>query len=678
MRVRMAVRRMTLEEADRLEAFLAGLPGVVQASVHERTCCAVIRYTGPRQPLTAALSRFSYAAAPAGSAAHSSRALGRRYEERLCGMVLFKLVRRLFIPAPVRTALTILQAVPFVLKAVRTLLKRKMKMELLDGISIFISLLRRDFATASSVMFLLKLGELLEEWTHKKSVDDLARCMSLNVDKVWLQRPEGEVLVPIGEVVPGDLVAVRTGGVVPLDGDVVEGECTVNQSSLTGESVPVLKRPGSRLYAGTAVEEGGCVFRVLSGSGEGRYDKIVRMIEQSEKLKSGAELKAAGIADKLVPYTLGGSVLTYLLTRSLTRALSVLMVDFSCALKLAMPLSVLSAMREAGRRQITVKGGRFLEAVAAADTVVFDKTGTLTRACPAVAGVIPFGGRKETEMLRLAACLEEHFPHSMAAAVVRAAKERGLQHEEMHSKVEYIVAHGVASQVGEEKVVIGSAHFVFEDEGCTVPEGEEWKYDALPAEYSHLYLAIGGKLAAVICISDPLRPEAGAVVAGLHALGIRNAVMLTGDSHRTAAAIAREAGVDSFQAELLPEDKAAYIRRLREEGHTVIMLGDGVNDSPALSAADAGIAVSTGAAIAREIADITVSAEDLREVLALRELAEALMRRIRQNYRLVIGINGGLIALGALGVLQPAACALLHNLSTVGISLKSMTRLLDE
>ena len=527
-------------------------------------------------------------------------------------------------------------------------------------------------------MFLLKLGELLEEWTHKKSVDDLARCMSLNVDKVWLQRPEGEVLVPIGEVVPGDLVAVRTGGVVPLDGDVVEGECTVNQSSLTGESVPVLKRPGSRLYAGTAVEEGGCVFRVLSGSGEGRYDKIVRMIEQSEKLKSGAELKAAGIADKLVPYTLGGSVLTYLLTRSLTRALSVLMVDFSCALKLAMPLSVLSAMREAGRRQITVKGGRFLEAVAAADTVVFDKTGTLTRACPAVAGVIPFGGRKETEMLRLAACLEEHFPHSMAAAVVRAAKERGLQHEEMHSKVEYIVAHGVASQVGEEKVVIGSAHFVFEDEGCTVPEGEEWKYDALPAEYSHLYLAIGGKLAAVICISDPLRPEARAVVAGLHALGIRNAVMLTGDSERTAAAIAREAGVDSFQAELLPEDKAAYIRRLREEGHTVIMLGDGVNDSPALSAADAGIAVSTGAAIAREIADITVSAEDLREVLALRELAEALMRRIRQNYRLVIGINGGLIALGALGVLQPAACALLHNLSTVGISLKSMTRLLDE
>lgn len=678
MRLEMAVKRMTLDEADRLEYFLSSLPGVRQAAVHERTRCAVIRYTGPREGIVAALSRFRYADVPDGQIVHSSRALNRQYEEKLVGMVLFKAVRSLFFPAPLRAAYAAVQSIPYLVKGLKVLFKRKMKIELLDGLSIGISLFRRDFGTAGSVMFLLRLGELLEEWTHKKSVDDLARCMSLNVDKVWLRTPEGELLVPAGKVRTGDCIAVRMGGVIPLDGTVEEGECTVNQASLTGESVPAAKHPGSRVYAGTVVEEGECVVRVLRQSGEGRYDKIVRMIEQSEKLKSGAEQKASGIADRLVPYTLAGSVLTYLFTRSITRALSVLMVDFSCSLKLAMPLSVLSAMREAGEKQATVKGGKYLEAVAAADTVVFDKTGTLTKACPSVAGVIPFGGRSEDEMLRLAACLEEHFPHSMANAVVRAAKERGLQHEEMHSKVEYIVAHGIASTVGEEKVLIGSAHFVFEDEGCTVPDGEQWKFDALPVQYSHLYLAIGGQLAAVICIADPLRPEVRGIIQALHSLGVKEAVMLTGDSERTAAAIAREAGVDAFQAEMLPEDKAAYIQRLKAEGRTVIMLGDGINDSPALSAADAGIAVSSGAAIAREIADITISSEDLGELVALRRLAGALMRRIRQNYRFVIGFNGGLIALGALGVLQPAACALLHNLSTLGISLKSMTRLLDE
>ena len=525
------------------------------------------------------------------------------------------------------------------------------------------------------VMFLLEVGELLEEWTRKKSVADLARCMSLNVDRVWLRTAQGEVLVPVSQIQPGDAVVVRAGGIIPVDGLVLEGEVTVNQASLTGESIPVPKRPGGAVYAGTVVEEGECVLEVKQASGQSRYDQIVHMIEQSEQMKSEAESKAANLADKLVPYTFAGSLLSFALTRNVTRALSVLMVDFSCALKLAMPLAVLSAMREAGRAHITVKGGKFLEAVAAADTIVFDKTGTLTHACPRVAQVVSFGTKEEAEMLRLAACLEEHFPHSMANAVVEEAKRRGLRHEEYHSKVEYLVAHGIASTVDGERVLIGSAHFVFEDEGCVIPEGEQERFDALPPEYSHLYLAVGGQLAAVICISDPLREEAKEALSALRTLGITSTVMLTGDSYRTAAAIAAQVGVDDFRAGVLPADKAEYVARLRREGHTVLMVGDGINDSPALSEADAGIAISDGAAIAREIADITIAADSLWELVELRRIAMALMARIHSNYRFVIGFNGTLIALGVAGVLPPATSATLHNLSTLGVSLRSMGRL---
>ena len=519
------------------------------------------------------------------------------------------------------------------------------------------------------------LGEVLEEWTRKKSVADLARCMSLNVDRVWLRTAQGEVLVPVSQIQPGDAVVVRAGGIVPVDGLVLEGEVTVNQASLTGESIPVPKRPGGAVYAGTVVEEGECVLEVKQASGQSRYDQIVHMIEQSEQMKSEAESKAANLADKLVPYTFVGSLLSFALTRNVARALSVLMVDFSCALKLAMPLAVLSAMREAGRAHITVKGGKFLEAVAAADTIVFDKTGTLTHACPRVAQVVSFGGKEESEMLRLAACLEEHFPHSMANAVVEEAKRRGLRHEEYHSKVEYLVAHGIASTVDEERVLIGSAHFIFEDEGCVIPEDEQERFDALPPEYSHLYLAVGGQLAAVICISDPLREEAKEVLSTLRALGVTSTVMLTGDSYRTAAAIAAQVGVDDFRAGVLPADKAEYVARLRREGHAVLMVGDGINDSPALSEADAGIAISDGAAIAREIADITIAADSLWELVELRRIAMALMARIHSNYRFVIGFNGALIALGVTGFLPPATSATLHNLSTLGVSLRSMSAL---
>ena len=608
---------------------------------------------------------------------HSSRALNRTYEEKLVGRIAFKAVRSLFFPAPLRIAYTLWKSIPYLFRGVRCLLRGKLRVELLDGLSIGISMVRRDFATAGSVMFLLELGELLEEWTHKKSVDDLARCMSLNIDRVWLKTPSGEVLVPLNQVKTGDRIAVRMGGLIPLDSTIEEGEVMVNQASLTGESIPVPKRPGTAVYAGTVVEEGECILRVTQQSGESRYDKIVAMIEQSEKLKSAAENKASNLADKLVPYTLVGSGLAYLLTRNVTRALSVLMVDFSCALKLAMPLAVLSAMREASTYHVTVKGGKYLEAVAKADTIVFDKTGTLTYACPVVAGVIPFGGHSEEEMLRLAACLEEHFPHSMANAVVQAARDRGLSHEEMHSQVEYLVAHGIASTVGTERVVIGSAHFVFEDEACTIPDGEQERFDTLPEQYSHLYLAIGGQLAAVICISDPLRTEAEAVINALRRLGIQKTVMLTGDSERTAAAIAAQVGVDEYRSEVLPEDKARFVEEERAQGHTVMMLGDGINDSPALSAADVGIAISDGAAIAREIADITIAADDLFELVSLRMVASSLMRRIQSNYRFVIGFNGALIALGTAGALSPAASAMLHNLSTLGVSLRSMTNLLD-
>ena len=676
-RFRLRQKQMTLAQADLLEAWIQGKSWCRQVTVHERTCCVILYYDGTRQAVLNEIRHFSWQEAERTTAlpAHSSRALNREFEEKLVTKVVCKAACTLFLPPPLRIARILWHMIPFVRRGLRCLLRRRIKVELLDALSISISACRRDFGTAGMVMFLLEVGELLEEWTRKKSVADLARCMSLNVDRVWLRTAQGEVLVPVSQIQPGDAVVVRAGGIVPVDGLVLEGEVTVNQASLTGESIPVPKRPGGAVYAGTVVEEGECVLEVKQASGQSRYDQIVHMIEQSEQMKSEAESKAANLADKLVPYTFIGSLLSFVLTRNVARALSVLMVDFSCALKLAMPLAVLSAMREAGRAHITVKGGKFLEAVAAADTIVFDKTGTLTHACPRVAQVVPFGGKEEAEMLRLAACLEEHFPHSMANAVVEEAKRRGLRHEEYHSKVEYLVAHGIASTVDGERVLIGSAHFVFEDEGCVIPEGEQERFDALPPEYSHLYLAVGGQLAAVICISDPLREEAKEVISALRALGITSTVMLTGDSYRTAAAIAAQVGVDDFRAGVLPADKAEYVARLRREGHTVLMVGDGINDSPALSEADAGIAISDGAAIAREIADITIAADSLWELVELRRIAMALMARIHSNYRFVIGFNGALIALGVAGVLPPATSATLHNFSTLGVSLRSMSRL---
>ena len=676
-RFRLRQKQMTLAQADLLEAWIQGKSWCRQVTVHERTCCVILYYDGTRQAVLNEIRHFSWQEAERTTAlpAHSSRALNREFEEKLVAKVVCKAACTLFLPSPLRIARILWHMIPFVRRGLRCLLRRRIKVELLDALSISISACRRDFGTAGMVMFLLEVGELLEEWTRKKSVADLARCMSLNVDRVWLRTAQGEVLVPVSQIQPGDAVVVRAGGIIPVDGLVLEGEVTVNQASLTGESIPVPKRPGGAVYAGTVVEEGECVLEVKQASGQSRYDQIVHMIEQSEQMKSEAESKAANLADKLVPYTFAGSLLSFALTRNVTRALSVLMVDFSCALKLAMPLAVLSAMREAGRAHITVKGGKFLEAVAAADTIVFDKTGTLTHACPRVAQVVSFGTKEEAEMLRLAACLEEHFPHSMANAVVEEAKRRGLRHEEYHSKVEYLVAHGIASTVDGERVLIGSAHFVFEDEGCVIPEGEQERFDALPPEYSHLYLAVGGQLAAVICISDPLREEAKEVLSALRALGITSTVMLTGDSYRTAAAIAAQVGVDDFRAGVLPADKAEYVARLRREGHTVLMVGDGINDSPALSEADAGIAISDGAAIAREIADITIAADSLWELVELRRIAMALMARIHSNYRFVIGFNGALIALGVAGVLPPATSATLHNLSTLGVSLRSMGRL---
>ena len=653
-RIKLQLKRMTLEQADRLELWLQSKAWARHVIVHERTCCIILHYEGDRQAVLDDIRHFSWEEAEAAISlpSHSTRALNREFEEKLVSKVVMKAACTLFLPSPLRIVRIVWHMIPFVRRGLRCLLRRRIKVELLDALSVSISVCQRDFGTAGMVMFLLEVGELLEEWTRKKSVADLARCMSLNVDRVWLRTGQGEVLVPVSQIQPGDAVVVRAGGIIPVDGLVLEGEVTVNQASLTGESIPVPKRPGGAVYAGTVVEEGECVLEVKQASGKSRYDQIVHMIEQSEQMKSAAESKAANLADQLVPYTFAGSLLSYLLTRNVARALSVLMVDFSCALKLAMPLAVLSAMREAGRSHITVKGGKFLEAVAAADTIVFDKTGTLTHACPKVAKIIPFGGRDEREMLRVAACLEEHFPHSMANAVVEEARQQGLTHDEFHSKVEYLVAHGIASTVNGERVLIGSAHF-----------------------YSHLYLAVGGQLAAVICISDPLREEAKDVLATLRALGISNTVMLTGDSHRTAAAIAAQVGVDDFRSEVLPVDKADYVARLRRDGHTVLMVGDGINDSPALSEADAGIAISDGAAIAREIADITIAADSLWELVELRRIAMALMARIHSNYRFVIGFNGALIALGMAGIIPPATSATLHNLSTLGVSLRSMSAL---
>ena len=677
MRLRLRQKKMTLRQADLLEAWLKGQPWARDAVVHERTCCVILTYGGDRETVLSAIGSFTWAGAEETVTlpSHSTRALNREFQEKLVGKVLMKGVSTLFLPAPLRIARVVWHMIPFLSKGLRCLGRRRIKVELLDALSIGISAFRRDFGTAGTVMFLLEIGELLEDWTRKKSVADLAESLSLHVDRVWLKTPAGDVLTPIGQIRPGDQVVVRAGGVIPLDGVVAQGEATINQASLTGESVPVAKRPGSAVYAGTVVEEGECILDVKQASGQGRYDQIVEMIQRSEQMKSATEAKASNLADRLVPYTFAGSLLSFALTRNVTRALSVLMVDFSCALKLAMPLAVLSAMREAGREHITVKGGKFLEAVAQADTIVFDKTGTLTHACPRVAEVVPFNGKDEAEMLRLAACLEEHFPHSMANAVVEEARRRGLRHEERHATVEYLVAHGIASSVDREQVRIGSAHFIFEDEQCVIPEDEQAKFDALSPAFSQLYLAIDGVLSAVICISDPLREEAKDVLSALRGLGVKNAVMLTGDSPRTAAAIAEQLGVDDFRAGVLPSDKADYVAALRREGHTVLMVGDGINDSPALSEADAGIAISDGAAIAREIADITIAADSLWELVRLRQLAMALLHRIQNNYRFVIGFNGALISLGVAGVLPPATSAMLHNLSTLAVSLHSMSAL---
>ena len=680
MRVHVEKVRMTLHRADVLEAYLNHHDAIVHAAVYERTGDVVITYTGRRSAAIAVLAGYKFDVPEYDALVTSadSRRLNREYQDKMFDLVAGRCLRKLFLPAPLDAAYTAFRSIRFLWKGVRGGLSRRLEVEVLDALSIGVSLLRGDFGTAGSVMFLLNLGSLLEEWTRKKSLDDLARSMALNVDKVWVRSQGTEVLVPLTKVRSGDEVVVRSGNMIPLDGTVLEGEAMVNQAALTGEAMPVRKAEGSTLYAGTVVEEGECIFIAKAEGGSNRYDKIVAMIEESEKLKSSTENRALVLADKLVPWCLGATVVTYLLTRNATRAISCLMVDFSCALKLSMPLAVLSAMRECGSYHITVKGGKYLEALSKADTIVFDKTGTLTRATPQVVEVVPFSGCNEREVLQLAACLEEHFPHSMANAVVRAAKERGISHEEMHSEVEYIVAHGIASRVGGQRVVIGSHHFVFEDEKCTIPTAEQQKFDALKPAYSHLYMAASGQLVGVICISDPLRPEAAAVLNGLRALGIRNTVMMTGDSERTAAAIAKQVGVDRFFAEVLPEDKANFVQQAKAEGHTVVMIGDGINDSPALSAADIGIAINSGAAIAREIADVTIKADSLEELVALKAIANSLQKRVHANYRFVLTFNSALIALGALGILQPASSAMLHNLSTIGISLKSMTNLLPE
>lgn len=670
---------MTLRQADVLEYYIRNIDGITDVKVYDRTADTVIFYCGSNKRIIEALAAFSFESAENEGLVpdHTSRVLNREFEDKLVMKVLLRFASKSFLPAPIRAGMAIIRSVRYISAGLKSLLNGKLSVSVLDATAVTVSLVRGDFSTASSVMFMLGLGELLEDWTHKKSVSDLAGAMSLNVDKVWLKNGE-ETLVSVSDVKEGDRIIVRTGNMIPLDGKVVKGEAAVNQASMTGEALPVRKVCGSYAYAGTVVEEGECVIEVEKVSGGGRYDRIVKMIEESEKLKSTAEDKASRLADRLVPYTLGGTVLTYMLTRNVTKTLAVLMVDFSCALKLSMPIAVLSAMRECNQYNISVKGGKFLEAAAKADTIVFDKTGTLTYAQPKVAKIVTFGNRAENDMLRLAACLEEHYPHSLANAVVEEAKARGLNHEEYHSKVEYVVAHGISSTVENRKVVIGSYHFVFEDENCRIPDGDEQKFADISDEYSHLYLAVSGVLTAVICISDPLRKEAKDAIKALHALGVKNVVMMTGDNEKTAAAVAREVGVDEYHAEVLPEDKAKFIREEKTAGRTVIMIGDGVNDTPALSEADVGIAINTGAAIAKEIADITISSEDLFEIVKLRELASALTKRIDRNYRFIVGFNFMLIVLGVAGFIQPTTSAMLHNMSTLCISLKSMTNLLPE
>ena len=670
-RLHMAQRQMSIRQADLLQYYLTTLPQVKAAKVYERTCDAVVRYKGDRKRLLEGIQKFSYADEKLMELApkHTGRALNREYKEKLIRKLLVKALTKTFFPSPLNALYTAVQAVPYLWKGIRCLANGRLEVEVLDATAITVSMARSDVNTAGSIMFLLGIGGLLEEWTRKKSVDDLARSMSLNIGKVWQEMDGAEVLVPLSRIREGDLVTVHVGSMVPLDGIVAEGEAMINQASMTGESVPVHKEAGGYVYAGTAVEEGEITICVKKAAGSTRFERIVHMIEESEKLKSSVEGKAATLADALVPWSLGGTVLTWLLTRNVTKALSILMVDFSCALKLAMPLAVLSAMREASGHHITVKGGKYMEAVAEADTIVFDKTGTLTKAQPVVADIVTFEGRDQNEMLRVAACLEEHFPHSMANAVVSESVRRHLVHEEMHSKVDYIVAHGIASYIGQERVVIGSYHFVFEDEKCVIPQGEEEKFEELPEEYSHLYMAIGGVLAAVICIQDPLREEAPEAIRRLKELGISKVVMMTGDS-------ARRVGVDEYYSEVLPEDKAGFVEKEKQAGRKVIMIGDGINDSPALSAADVGIAISEGAEIAREIADITISQDDLLQLATLKALSNGLMKRINGNYRFVISFNLGLMILGVAGVLIPSTSALLHNTSTLGVSLKSMTDLL--
>ncbi len=680
LRIHIIQNRMTYAEADTLSWYLEEQENVTEVKVYERTADAVICYKGEREEILTVLKQFSYekAEVPETVLSSSGRQLNEEYKERLITKTVLHYGSKLFLPMPVRAVITSVKSVKYIWKGIRCLAHGRLEVPVLDATAISVSVFRKDFATAGSVMFLLGIGEIIEEWTHKKSVGDLARSMSLNVKKVWLKREDQEILVKSSEVQPGDEIIVHMGNVIPFDGEVSDGEGMVNQASLTGEAMPVRRVSGQSVYAGTVLEEGELQIRVKAVTGSTRYEKIVGMIENSEKLKSSVEGKAEHLADRLVPYTLLGTGVAWLLTRNVTRTLSVLMVDFSCALKLAMPITVLSAIREAGENHITVKGGKFLEAVADADTIVFDKTGTLTKATPTVKDVVVFGEYPKEEALRVAACLEEHFPHSMAKAVVDAAKECNLSHEEMHSKVEYIVAHGISSYINDKKVVIGSSHFVFEDEECTIDPQYQDRYDTLPSEYSHLYLAIEHKLAAVICIEDPLREEAAEMVKSLKAAGITKVVMMTGDSERTAAAIAKRVGVDEYYAEVLPEDKANFVEKEKAEGRKVIMIGDGINDSPALSAADAGIAISDGAEIAREIADITIAADDLREVVTLKLLSNLMLKRIHRNYRSIVGINSGLIALGVTGMIQPTMSALLHNTSTLLISLRSMRNLLPE
>ena len=672
--------RLNPEQADCLLYYLLSLPGVKSAKVYERSGDGVVFYQGERRELLKRIAGFS----PESEAVKklvpecTSRRLNMEYRERLISRFVNRAVFNTLVPAPIRAVWTCIKAVRYVAAGLHCVLRRKLEVPVLDATAITVSLIRRDFKTASSVMFLLGVGELMEEWTHKKSVADLAGSMALNVDKVWLKREEGDVQIPIHQVQEGDLIRVAVGSMIPLDGIVTEGEAMVNQASLTGESIPVKKGPESSVYAGTVLEEGDLVIRVKQAAGSTRYEKIIRMLEESEKLKSSMESRAEHLADRLVPYSFLGTVAAYLITRNPMKAVSILMVDFSCALKLSMPVAVLSAMRECSEHQITVKGGKFLEALAEADTLVFDKTGTLTKAEPKVRQVVTFGGRDRSDMLRLAACLEEHFPHSIANAVVRQAELENLKHEEMHAKVSYVIAHGIASEVGDEEVQIGSRHFIFEDGQCTVPPQEQEKFESLPEDCSLLYLAIGRELAAVICIEDPLREEASEVVSRLKKLGIRKVVMMTGDSERTARAIARRVGVDEYHSEVLPEDKAAYVQAEQAAGRRVVMIGDGINDSPALSAADAGIAISEGAQLAREIADITISQDNLYGLVTLKEISSFLVKRIHSNYRFVLGFNSGLLVLGLLGVLAPGTSAFLHNMSTLGIGLHSMTNLLEE